>query len=169
MEPLPPIPPKGKLLDQVRDAIPLKHYSYKTEQSYGAWIRRYILFHNKRQPQEMGTEDVEAFLTHLAVTENVAASIQNQALSALIFLSCYVFQQLLTEKVDAIRVKRSKHLPTLLTVAEVKAVLGAMTGTPQLMAELLYGTGMPLNEGFRLRTDACRAHRYHLTFSSPCR
>ena len=169
MEPLPPIPPKGKLLDQGRDAIRLKHYSYKTEQSYVAWIRRYILFHNKRQPQEMGTEDVEAFLTHLAVTENVAASTQNQALSALIFLYCYVLQQLLTEKVDAIRVKRSKHLPTLLTVAEVKAVLGAMTGTPQLMAELLYGTGMPLNEGFRLRTDACRAHRYHLTFSSPCR
>ena len=151
MEPLPPNPPKRKLLDQVRDAIRLKHYSYKTEQSYVAWIRRYILFHNKRHPQEMGTEEVEAFLTHLAVTENVAASTQNQALSALIFLYRYVLQQPLTENVDAIRAKRSKHLPTVLTVAEVKAVLGAMTGTPQLMAELLYGTGMRLNEGLRLR------------------
>jgi len=151
MEPLPPIPPKRKLLDQVRDAIRLKHYSYKTEQSYVAWIRRYILFHNKRHPQEMGTEEVEAFLTHLAVTENVAASTQNQALSAVLFLYRYVLQQPLTENVDAIRAKRSKHLPTVLTVAEVKAVLGAMTGTPQLMAELLYGTGMRLNEGLRLR------------------
>ena len=151
MEPLPPIPPQRKRLDQVRDAIRLKHYSYKTEQSYVAWIRRYILFHNKRHPQEMGTEEVEAFLTHLAVTENVAASTQNQALSALIFLYRYVLQQPLTENVDAIRAKRSKHLPTVLTVAEVKAVLGAMTGTPQLMAELLYGTGMRLNEGLRLR------------------
>nr|WP_081599510.1 phage integrase N-terminal SAM-like domain-containing protein [Prochlorothrix hollandica] len=72
MEPLPLTPPKRKLLDQVRDAIRIKHYSYKTEQSYVAWIRRYILFHNKRHPQEMGTEEVEAFLTHLAVAENVA-------------------------------------------------------------------------------------------------
>jgi integron integrase len=151
MEPLPPTPPKRKLLDQVRDAIRLKHYSYKTEQSYVAWIRRYILFHNKRHPQEMGTEEVEAFLTHLAVTENVAASTQNQALSALLFLYRYVLQQPLTENVDAIRAKRSKHLPTVLTVTEVKAVLGAMTGTPQLMAELLYGTGVRLNEGLRLR------------------
>jgi len=151
MEPLPPTPPKRKLLDQVRDAIRLKHYSYKTEQTYVAWIRRYILFHNKRHPQEMGTEEVEAFLTHLAVTENVAASTQNQALSALLFLYRYVLQQPLTENVEAIRAKRSKHLPTVFTVAEVKAVLGAMTGTPQLMAELLYGTGMRLNEGLRLR------------------
>lgn len=151
MEPLPPTPPKRKLLDQVRDAIRLKHYSYKTEQTYVAWIRRYILFHNKRHPQEMGTEEVEAFLTHLAVTENVAASTQNQALSALLFLYRYVLQQPLTENVEAIRAKRSKHLPTVFTVTEVKAVLGAMTGTPQLMAELLYGTGMRLNEGLRLR------------------
>lgn len=151
MEPLPPTPPKRKLLDQVRDAIRLKHYSYKTEQTYVAWIRRYILFYNKRHPQEMGTEEVEAFLTHLAVTENVAASTQNQALSALLFLYRYVLQQPLTENVEAIRAKRSKHLPTVFTVTEVKAVLGAMTGTPQLMAELLYGTGMRLNEGLRLR------------------
>jgi len=151
MEPLPPTPPKRKLLDQVRDAIRLKHYSYKTEQTYVAWIRRYILFYNKRHPQEMGTEEVEAFLTHLAVTENVAASTQNQALSALLFLYRYVLQQPLTENVEAIRAKRSKHLPTVFTVAEVKAVLGAMTGTPQLMAELLYGTGTRLNEGLRLR------------------
>jgi Phage integrase, N-terminal SAM-like domain len=79
-------PPKKKLLDQVRDAIRLKHYSYRTEETYVQWIRRYILFHNKRHPQEMGVPEIEAFLTHLATVENVAASTQNQAFSALLFL-----------------------------------------------------------------------------------
>ncbi|MEM9008591.1 MAG: phage integrase N-terminal SAM-like domain-containing protein [Cyanobacteria bacterium P01_F01_bin.86] len=80
-------PPK-KLLDQVRDSIRLKHYSYRTEQTYVYWIRRFILFHNKKHPKEMGTTHIEAFLTHLAVKEHVAASTQNQALSALLFLYC---------------------------------------------------------------------------------
>lgn len=151
MEPLPPEPPKRKLLDQVRDALRLKHYSDRTEQSYVAWIRRYILFHNKRHPKDMGASEVEAFLTHLAVAENVAASTQNQALSALLFLYRYVLQQPLPGDMDAIRAKRPKYLPTVLTVAEVKALLGAMTGTPQLVAELLYGAGLRLNEGLRLR------------------
>jgi Phage integrase, N-terminal SAM-like domain len=82
---IPSTPPK-KLLDRVRDAIRLKHYSYRTEQTYVQWIRRFILFHNKRHPQEMGVPEIEAFLTHLAVTENVAASTQNQAFSSLLFL-----------------------------------------------------------------------------------
>ena len=151
MEPLLSTSAQQKLLDQVRDVIRLKRYSHKTEQSYVAWVQRYILFHNKRQPQEMGAEEVEAFLTHLAVTENVAASTQNQARSALIFLYRHVLQHPLTENIEAIRAKRSKDLPTVLTIAEVKAVLGAMTGTPQLMAELLYGTGMRLNEGLQIR------------------
>lgn len=137
MEPLPPVPPKRKLLDQVRDAVRLKHYSDRTEQSYVAWIRRYILVHNKRHPKDMGASEVEAFLTHLAVTENVVASTQNQALSALLFLYRHILHQPLEEDIDAIRVKRPKYLPTVLTVAEVKALLGAMTGTPQLVADVI--------------------------------
>jgi site-specific recombinase XerD len=92
--------PPPRLLDQVRQAIRLKHYSYRTEQTYVAWIRRYILFHNKRHPKEMGIEEVQAFLSHLAVVENVAASTQNQALSALLFLYKVVLDQEL-EPVDA--------------------------------------------------------------------
>ena len=88
-------PPK-KLLDQVRDAIRLKHYSYRTEETYVQWIRRYILFHNKRHPNEMGTPEIEAFLTHLAIDGQVAASTQNQALSAILFLYRHVLQQSLT-------------------------------------------------------------------------
>jgi len=111
-----------KLLDQVRDAIRLKHYSYRTEQTYVGWIRRYILFHNKRHPKDMGAPEVEAFLTHLAVEGNVAASTQNQALCAILFLYNNVLNQELG-KLDAIRAKRSKYLPTVLTKAEVRNVL----------------------------------------------
>ena len=82
----PPQPRPKKLLDQVRDAIRMKHYSYRMEETYVQWIRRYILFHDKRHPNEMGVPEIEAFLTHLAVQQNVAAATQNQALSALLFL-----------------------------------------------------------------------------------
>ena len=91
MSPIEPQP--RKLLDQVRDVMRLKHYSYRTEQSYVDWIRRYILFHNKRHPREMGSSEIEAFLTHLAVKERVAASTQNQAFSALLFLYRQVLRQ----------------------------------------------------------------------------
>jgi Phage integrase, N-terminal SAM-like domain len=107
-----------KLLDQVRDAIRLKHYSYRTEQSYVGWVRRYILFHNKTHPKDMGGTEVEAFLTHLAVKENVAASTQNQALSALLFLYRYVLHQDLEYQLEAVRAKRSRYLPTVLTKCE---------------------------------------------------
>jgi site-specific recombinase XerD len=116
-----------KLLDQVRQAIRLKHYSYRTEQTYVAWIRRYILFHDKRHPKEMGIEEVQAFLSHLAVVENVAASTQNQALSALLFLYKVVLSQEL-ELVDALRAKKSQYLPTVLTKLEVQAIINQMSG-----------------------------------------
>ena len=105
MEP-PQTRPK-KLLDQVRDAIRMKHYSYRTEETYVQWIRRYILFHDKRHPNEMGVSEIEAFLTHLAVQQNVAAATQNQALSALLFLYQVVLQMPLGGRIDAIRAKRS--------------------------------------------------------------
>ena len=108
-------PPPKRLLDQVRDAIRLKHYAYRTEQIYVQWIRRYILFHNKRHPNQMGVPEIEAFLTHLAVQEHVAASTQNKALSALLFLYREVLFLPLDARIDAVRAKPSRKLPTVLT------------------------------------------------------
>jgi site-specific recombinase XerD len=98
-------PPK-KLLDQVRDVIRLKHYSYRTEETYVQWIVRYILFHNKRHPKDMGVAEIEEFLTHLAVEGNVAAATQNQALNAILFLYRQVLQIELEDRINAIRAKR---------------------------------------------------------------
>jgi len=141
-----------KLLDQVRDAIRVKHYSLRTEQAYVSWIKRYILFHNKRHPKEMGSAEIEAFLTHLAVDQNVAASTQNQALSALLFLYREVLKKDLDPySIDAVRAKRPKRLPTVMTREEVRAVIAALSGMHQLMAQLLYGSGLRLVECLRLR------------------
>jgi site-specific recombinase XerD len=106
----------------VRQAIRIKHYSYRTEQTYVDWIRRFILFHNKKHPKDMGVAEVEAFLAHLAVVSNVAPSTQNQALSALLFLYKIVLGQEL-ESVDALRAKKSRYLPTVLTKEEAKAII----------------------------------------------
>jgi len=144
-------PPPREMLDRVRDAIRVKHYSYQTEKSYVQWIRRFILFHNKRHPSEMGGDEVNAFLTHLATTENVAASTQNQALSAILFLYREVLQQELDLNLDAVRAKKPRRLPTVLTAEEVRAVLQQMEGVSQLVAKLLYGSGLRLNEALSLR------------------
>jgi integron integrase len=144
------VPPK-KLLDQVRDIIRIKHYSYRTEETYIYWIRRYILFHDKRHPKEMGKSEIEAFLGYLAVQENVAASTQNQALSALLFLYRFVLEQPILEPLDAIRAKRSRYLPTVLTKEEVTAIFGHLSGTNCLFIQLLYGSGLRLTEGLQLR------------------
>lgn len=140
-----------KLLDRVRDAIRRKHYSIRTEEAYVHWIKRYILFHDKRHPREMGTSEIEAFLTRLAVEQNVAASTQNQALSALLFLYREVLQLDLDRSIDAVRAKRPKRLPTVLTKEETRKVLECLSGTHQLMAKLLYGSGLRLMECMRLR------------------
>jgi len=116
-----------------------------------AWIRRYILFHNKRHPNEMGSKEIETFLTHLAIKENVAASTQNQALSALLFLYRYVLQKDLDGPIDALRAQKPKRLPTVLTKEEVRKVISHLPGTPRLMASLLYGSGLRLMECLRLR------------------
>jgi integron integrase len=140
-----------RLLDQVRDAIRLKHYSIRTEESYVTWIKRYILFHNKRHPKEMTITEIEAFLTHLAVQQNVAASTQNQALSALLFLYRDVLKTPLDLPIDAIRAKKPKRLPTVLTKEEALIVIARLSGTQRLMAQLLYGGGLRLMECLRLR------------------
>ena len=140
-----------KLLEQVQDVIRLKHYSYQTEKTYIYWIRRYILYHDKRHPKDMGSAEIEAFLTHLAVNENVAASTQNQALHAVLFLYKEVLKQDLDLKVDAVRAKKSKHLPTVLTKDEVFLIIKHLSGVHQLLIKLLYGTGLRLSEGLSLR------------------
>ncbi len=140
-----------KLLDQVRDTVRLKHYSYRTEQSYVYWIRRFILFHNKRHPIEMAADEVEAFLTHLAVVEKVSASTQNQAFSAILFLYRYVLKQDLGNDITAIRAKRSRYLPTVLSRSEALAIIAQMQGVYQIIIQLLYGSGLRLREAFYLR------------------
>ncbi|NJK49030.1 integron integrase [Candidatus Gracilibacteria bacterium] len=140
-----------KLLEQVSDVIRLKHYSYKTEKSYINWIKRYILFHNKRHPRDMGGEEIEVFLTHLAVEENVAASTQNQALNAILFLYKEVLKQELDLQIDAVRAKKSRYLPTVLTKEEVLAIINNLSGVYQLVVKLLYGTGLRQTECLQLR------------------
>jgi integron integrase len=146
MEPRP-----KKRLDHVRDAIRLKHYSRHTEEAYVTWIKRYIFFHGTRHPKDMGAAEIEAFLTHLAVQQKVAASTQHQALSALLFLYRDVLRQPLDGPIDAIRTRKPRRLPTVLTTEETLQVIGALSGTSALMAKLLYGTGMRLMECLRLR------------------
>ncbi len=147
--PAAPTPPK--LLDQVRDKIRVKHYSIRTETQYMQWTRRFILFHGKRHPKDMGGPEVEAFLTHLAVEGNVSASTQNQALSALLFLYREVLEIDLPWLDDVVRAKKPQRLPSVLNRAEVALVLERMEGVYGLMARLLYGTGMRLMECCRLR------------------
>lgn len=141
----------AKLLDQVREVIRIKHYSIRTEQAYLGWIKKYILFNQKRHPSEMGRREVSAFLSHLAIDRHVAASTQNQALSALLFLYRDVLKQPLGWLDDVERAKGSVRLPLVLTPDEVRSVLAFMEGTVWLMAGLLYGAGLRLMECVRLR------------------
>ena len=143
-------PRPQKLLDQVRDAIRLKHDSYRTEETYIYWIRRFILFHNKRHPREMSTPEVTQFLTHLAVAQQVSAATQNQALNTIVFLYRVVLQQVLVG-IDAVRAKPSRYLPTVLTIDEVQAVLQQLYGVYKLLVQILYGSGLRLSEGLQLR------------------
>ncbi len=145
------LPPQPRLLDQVRDRIRLKHYSIRTEDTYVEWIRRFILFHGKRHPREMGAGEVEGFLTHLAVHGRVSASTQNQAKSALLFLYKEVLGEELPWLDNIETAKRPERLPVVLTVEEVRAVLGGVEGTGGLILSLLYGTGMRILECLRLR------------------
>ena len=145
-------PPK-KLLDQLRETIRQRNYAYKTEQSYANWVRRFILFHNKRHPREMGVAEIEAFLTDLAVEGQVSASTQSQAFSALLFLYRHVLHIELPQTIDAIRAKRPQRLPTVMTSQEALMVIAAMSGPYQLMAKLLYGAGLRLVECVSLRVQ----------------
>jgi integron integrase len=142
---------KPKLLDQVRARCRTLHYSWRTEQAYVYWLRRFILFHNKRHPLEMGKPEIESFLTHLAIRQRVSASTQNQALSAIVFLYKHVLDRELP-LLDAVRAKRPQRLPVVLSLDEIRCLLRHVPRTPTgLMIELLYGSGMRLMEVCRLR------------------
>jgi integron integrase len=147
----PPPPPRPSLLDRVREAIRTRHYSRRTEKAYVHWIRRFIFFHDKRHPAEMGPAEISAFLSSLAVRDKVAASTQNQALSALLFLYRDVLGVDLPWLDDVVRAKRPQYLPVVLSREETRAVLQQLTGVPPIMALLLYGAGLRLLECCRLR------------------
>jgi len=140
-----------KLLDRMRAEIRVRHYSIRTEETYLDWARRFILFHDKRHPKDLGALEVQAFLSHLAVDRDVAASTQNQAKSALLFLYRQVLKIQLPWLDEVIAAKSAKRLPVVLTQTETRHLLNAMSGTMGLVASLLYGTGMRLLEGVRLR------------------
>jgi len=140
-----------KLLDRVHQLARLRHFSPRTESAYAQWIRRFILFHEKRHPDEMGAAEVVAFLSDLAVNGKVSASTQNQALSALVFLYREILGRELEGLDSAVRARRSRPLPVVLSRDEVRMLLGALESRHQLVATLLYGGGLRLLEGLRLR------------------
>lgn len=143
---------RKRLLERVRDTLRRKHYALKTERAYLSWIRRYILFHGVRHPVHLGVKHLEAYLTFLAVRENVAPSTQNQALSAILFLYKYVLERPLPDHdLQSVRAKRPTRVPTVLSKDEVNALLACTLGTNRLMAQLLYGSGLRVSECVRLR------------------
>lgn len=143
--------PPRRLLDKLRDAVRVKHYARSTEESYVDWVRRFILFHDKRHPEQMAEAEIGQFLTHLATTENVSASTQTQALSAILFLYRHVLYKELDKKIDLVRAKKPERVPVVFSRVEVELVLKHLSGEHKLMAQLLYGSGLRLMECVRLR------------------
>lgn len=152
----------SKLLDEASNLLRVNHYALKTERSYLHWMERYIRFHHLRHPREMGTTEVNAFLTYLAVHDHVSASTQTQALAAVLYLYRNVLGMELIG-IDAVRAKPSKYLPTVLTRDETLALLDAIPGECQLIARVLYGGGLRLMEGLRLRVKDVDLDRRALT------
>ncbi|MBN4054506.1 integron integrase [Nitrospira defluvii] len=142
---------KPKLLDQLRDVIRLRHYSIRTETAYTQWVKRFIFFHNKRHPKEMGRLEVEAFLTDLAVNKKVAAATQNQALNAIVFFYREVMHREVGLLEDVVRAKRPERIPVVFSRKEAEKVLDQLDEVNRLMAGLLYGAGLRLMECIRLR------------------
>ncbi len=161
--PTPPTAAKPRLLDQVRQAIRTRHYSPKTEEAYIGWIKRFIFFHGKRHPAEMGEAEIARFLSGLARDSRVSASTQNQALNALLFLYHHVLRKEIGYVNGIVRAKKPRRLPVVLTKQEVKRVLSCLSGTPWLMAILLYGAGLRLLECCRLRVKDIDFSRNQIT------
>ena len=144
-----------KIMDQIHDYMRLHHYSIHTERSYCDWIKRFILFHRmiSRNDFADGEAKIERFLTHLAVSEDVAPATQNQAMNALVFLYRKILEADLDQKIDAVRAKRRKSIPVVMTREEVRVVILLMKGTAQLIVKLLYGSGLRITEAIRLRVQ----------------
>jgi integron integrase len=148
----PPQKPEKKLLDQYRDAIQTKQYSPRTSETYVQWVKEYILYHNKRHPKEMAETEINQFITHLVTERNVAASTQNQAISAILFLYRHVLHASLDETLLAkFRPQRAKNIPTVLSKEEVKKIIDRLQGVNKLAVQLLYGSGLRIMECLRLR------------------
>ncbi|HXA34973.1 MAG TPA: phage integrase N-terminal SAM-like domain-containing protein [Steroidobacteraceae bacterium] len=144
--------PEGRgLFEVARERMRTRHLALRTEQAYLQWMRRFVKYHDRRHPRELGPPEVEAFLTHLAVEAKVAASTQNQALQALLFLYRQVLGIELPWLENVTRASRPKRLPVVLSAAEVRSVLAQLDGTSWLIANLLYGSGLRLMEAHRLR------------------
>lgn len=156
-----------KLLDRVRQAIRVRHYSVRTSEAYVFWIRKFILFHNKRHPSSMGADEVNAFLSHLAVDRNVSASTQNQALSALLFLYRVVLEDPLPWLQDLVRAQRPERLPVVLTMEETRDVIAHVLGLAHLVVRLLYGSGLRLLEALTLRIKDIDFARGQITVRDP--
>jgi integron integrase len=152
-----------KLLDQVHIAIRARHYSWRTEKAYIGWIKRFIIFHGKRHPANLGEAEVTAFLSTLATRDGVSSSTQNQALSAIIFLYRAVLGKDLEWLEGVVRAKRAVRLPVVLTCDEVRAILGELRGMPWLMVSLMYGAGLRLLECARLRIKDVDFERLEIT------
>ena len=152
-----------RLYDATVNVLRVRHYSRRTEDAYVHWIRRYIEFHQRRHPRELSEDDVNRFLTSLAVKEQVAASTQNQALSALLFLYEHVLEQPLDRIEGVVRARRPKRLPVVLTVDEVSRVMAHLSGDKWLIVMLLYGGGLRLLEALRLRVKDLDFERSEIT------
>ena len=155
-----------RLLERVIQAIRVRHYSLRTEEAYVCWIKRFIKFHKNRHPNEMGEPEITQFLTYLATQRHVAASTQNQALSAILFLYQHVLQKELPWLDDVVRAKKPKRIPVVLSKNDVAALLKELSGTNQLLAYLLYGSGLRLMEGLRLRVKDINFEYEQLTIRS---
>ncbi|MCA9727756.1 MAG: integron integrase [Candidatus Eisenbacteria bacterium] len=155
--------PTPRLLDAVRAALRIRHYSRRTEQTYVRWVRRFVIFHGKRHPRELGEREITAFLSDLAVRRNVSASTQNQALSALLFLYRHVLEMELEEVTGIVRAKRPVRVPLVLTHREAREILQNLEGTPRLVCGLLYGAGLRLMECLRLRIKDVDVSRNEIT------
>jgi len=154
---------KKKLLDQVRDRLRRLNYAYSTEKSYTSWIKRFILFHDKRHPIEMGEPEIEAYLSHLAVEREVAPSTQNQALAAIMFLYEKVLDKELEEEILPQPAKRTKRVPIVLSKGEVRRVLNRLNGVQRIIVQLLYGAGLRISECLKLRIKDLDFERNEIT------
>jgi integron integrase len=156
-------PKRSRLLEDLRSAIRARHYSYRTEKTYVDWVRRFILFHGKRHPKDMGVGEINTFLSHLAVNGQVAAATQNQALAALLFLYRDVLKVNVPWMEGVVRAKKPLRLPVVLSKDEVRRLLEAIPGRKRLIASLLYGSGLRLNECLALRVKDVDLGRGEIT------